>query len=100
MCHGGFCFGTQLLLTARALCVLEHMCDYRCRWEIPADGKYQRMGNAACLMVASYFGEVSVSCWSKLQQFVAWNTFVDGGADTSRWGMQCVPWWLLPWGGA
>jgi len=47
-----------------------------------------------------YFGEVSVSCWSKLQQFVAWNTFVDGGADTSRWGMQCVPWWLLPWGGA
>ncbi len=56
MCHGGFCFGTQLLLTARALCVLEHMCDYRCRWEIPADGKYQRMGNAACLMVASTLG--------------------------------------------
>ncbi len=42
---GGVC---QLLVKATAICSLEHICGWWCR--------YQQMGNAVCPMVASALG--------------------------------------------
>jgi len=52
--------------------------------QAPADEECSISNGAFCL------GTVPVSSCSKLKQFV------DGGAGTSRWETQCVPWSLLP----
>jgi len=49
--HGGFLLWggvCQLLVKATAICSLEHICGWWCR--------YQQMGNAVCPMVASALG--------------------------------------------
>ncbi len=50
-------------------------------------------------MVASALGRWAAACQLLLtaRAFVSWNIRVNGAADTSRWEMQHVSWWLLPW---